>query len=197
MAQVVVKNGRATAVVLENGDELTAPIIVSATDPYVTFRKLVDEKELPGDLVQAIDNFKFRGSSGKVNLALDALPQFTAMRDPSLLTGMIEICPSLDYLERAYDDAKYDGFSQRPYMDIVIPSTIDPTMAPPGKHVMSIFVQYASYQIAAIRHTGRTARRIWQCRDQHIERICAKHQGDHPAQTGAHSLGFGAADWPD
>ncbi len=147
VAQVVVKNGRATSVLLENGDELYAPVIVSAADPYVTFRKLVDEKELPGNLVQAIDNFKFRGSSGKVNLALDALPHFTAMRDPSLLTGMIEICPSLDYLERAYDEAKYGGFSSRPYMDIVIPSTIDPTMAPPGKHVMSIFVQYASYHM--------------------------------------------------
>jgi phytoene dehydrogenase-like protein len=147
VAQVVAKNGRATAILLENGDELHAPIIVSGTDPYVTFRKLVDEKELPGDLVQAIDNFKFRGSSGKVNLALDALPEFTAMRDKSLLTGMIEIAPSLDYLERAYDEAKYGGFSSRPYMDIVIPSTIDPTMAPPGKHVMSIFVQYASYHM--------------------------------------------------
>ena len=82
-----------------------------------------------------------------MNLSLDALPKFTAMRDPDLIRGMSEICSSMDYLERAYDDANYGGFSKRPYMDIVIPSTIDPTMAPAGKHVMSIFVQYAGYDM--------------------------------------------------
>jgi phytoene dehydrogenase-like protein len=147
VSEIIIKNGRATGVALENGEEIYANTIVSGADPYVTFRKLVDEKELPPDLVQAIDNFKFRGSSGKVNLALDALPDFSAMKDKTLLNGMIELAPSVDYLEQAYDDAKYGSFSKRPYMDIVIPSTIDPTMAPPGKHVMSIFVQYASYNM--------------------------------------------------
>ena len=160
VAQVIVKNGEAVGVALQSGEgasgeEIHAPIIVSGADPYVTFRKLVDERDLPSDLVQAIDNFKFRGSSGKVNLALDTLPEFTTMRDKSLLRGMMEICPSIDYLERAYDDAKYGGdpqsrgFSTRPYMDILLPSTIDPTMAPPSKHMMSIFVQYASYDMPA------------------------------------------------
>jgi phytoene dehydrogenase-like protein len=145
-------------VALDSGEEIYAPIIVSGADPYVTFRKLVDEKDLPADLVQAIDKFKFRGSSGKVNLALDGLPDFTAMRDKTLMRGMMEICPSVDYLERAYDDAKYGitakygadgpGYSRRPYMDVLLPTTVDPSMAPPGKHVMSIFVQYASYPIA-------------------------------------------------
>jgi phytoene dehydrogenase-like protein len=92
-------------------------------------------------------NFKFRGSSGKVNLSLDGLPEFTAMPDRSLSQGMIEICESMEYMERAFDDAKYGDFSKNPYMDILIPSTMDPTMAPPGKHVMSIFVQYASYAL--------------------------------------------------
>jgi phytoene dehydrogenase-like protein len=147
VAKVIVVDGRATGVALENGDEFTADVVVSGADPRVTFRKLVDEKDLPGDLVQAIDRFKFRGSSGKVNLALDDLPRFTAMVDPALIRGMIEICPSMDYLERAYDDSSYGGFSKRPYMDCIIPSTVDPTMAPPGKHVMSIFVQYASYDM--------------------------------------------------
>ena len=147
VAEVLVKNGRAVGVALESGDEFHAPIVVSGADPYVTFRKLVDEQDLPSDLVDAIDRFKFRGSSGKVNLALDALPEFPAMKDKSLLRGMMEICPSIDYLERAYDDAKYGGHSRRPYMDILVPSTIDPTMAPPGKHMMSIFVQYASYDL--------------------------------------------------
>jgi phytoene dehydrogenase-like protein len=158
VSQVIVKNGQATGVALDSGEEIYAPIIVSGADPYVTFRKLVDEKDLPADLVQAIDKFKFRGSSGKVNLALDGLPDFTAMRDKTLMRGMMEICPSVDYLERAYDDAKYGitakygadgpGYSRRPYMDVLLPTTVDPSMAPPGKHVMSIFVQYASYPIA-------------------------------------------------
>lgn len=148
VAQVIVKNGQAIGVALENGDEITAKTIVSACDPKVTFRKLVDERELPTDLVSAIDNFKFRGSSGKVNLALDGLPDFTAMKDKSLLYGgMQEIAPSTDYLERAYDDAKYGDFSKRPFMGCIVPSTVDPTMAPPGKHSMSIFVQYASYNM--------------------------------------------------
>jgi phytoene dehydrogenase-like protein len=147
VAQVLVRGGRAVGVALENGDEILARTVVSGCDPRVTFRGLVEEKELPSELVQAIDNFKFRGSSGKVNLALDDLPRFTAMRDPSMIRGMVEICPSMDYLERAYDDASYGGFSKRPYMDCIIPSTVDPTMAPPGKHVMSIFVQYASYDM--------------------------------------------------
>jgi phytoene dehydrogenase-like protein len=147
VSQVLVENGRAVGVVLENGDEIRAKTVASGCDPKVTFRKLVEEKELPSDLVRAIDKFKYRGSSGKVNLALDALPNFSAMKDPAMLKGMVEICPSTDYLERAYDDGSYGGFSKRPYMDISIPSTNDPTMAPPGKHVMSIFVQYAAYNM--------------------------------------------------
>jgi phytoene dehydrogenase-like protein len=145
--EVIVKNGKAIGVALENGDEIYAKTIVSGCDPNVTFRKLVDQKNLPSDLVEAIDKFKFRGSSGKVNLALDGLPDFPAMQDKALMRAMQEICPSVDYLERAYDDAKYGSFSKRPFMGCIIPSTVDPTMAPPGKHVMSIFVQYASYDM--------------------------------------------------
>jgi phytoene dehydrogenase-like protein len=148
VAQVIVKNGRAVGVALENGDEFYADTIVSGCDPRVTFRKLVDEKDLPADLVHAIDKFKYRGSSGKVNLALDGLPQFTAMKDPSLIKGLVDICASVRYIEKAYDDAKYGGFSKRPCMEVVIPSTSDPTMAPRGKHMMSIFVQYAAYDMS-------------------------------------------------
>jgi phytoene dehydrogenase-like protein len=147
VSQVIVKNGQAVGVALQNGEEIYARTIVSGLDPSQTFLKMVEAKELPGDFVQAIRNFKFRGSSGKVNLALDGLPKFTAMPDPTLLQGVIDICPSTDYLERAYDDAKYGEFSRRPYMDMLIPSTIDPTLAPPGKHVMTIFVQYAPYNL--------------------------------------------------
>jgi phytoene dehydrogenase-like protein len=147
VSQVIVKNGKAFGVALENGDELYADVVVSAADPYVTFRKLVNEKDLPPELVDAIDKFKFRGSSGKVNLSLDALPDFPAMKDKSLIQGGIYICPSTDFMEQAYDDAKYDDFSKRPFLECVIPTAVDPTMALPGKHVMSIFVQWASYNM--------------------------------------------------
>jgi phytoene dehydrogenase-like protein len=147
VAQVIVKNGAAVGVALDNGDEVHAGTVVSGCDPKVTFRKLVEEKELPADLVRAIDKFKYRGSSGKVNLALDAAPRFPGMQDPSLLRGSIDICPSVDYIETAYDDAKYGGFSRRPCMEVEIPTMVDPTMAPRGKHVMSIFVQYAAYDM--------------------------------------------------
>jgi phytoene dehydrogenase-like protein len=147
VAQVIVKKGQAVGVALDNGDEIYGKTVVSGCDPRVTFRKLVDEKDLPSDLVDAVDNFKFRGSSGKVNLALDGLPDFPAMQDKALIRGMQEISPSVDYLERAYDDAKYGDFSKRPFMGCIIPTTVDPSMAPPGKHVMSIFVQYASYNM--------------------------------------------------
>src|SRR5213593_1558842 len=146
--RVLVTRGRATGVVLENGDEIRAKAVVSSLDPRRTFLQLLASDGLPSDFVEAIRRFKFRGSSGKVNLALDGLPNFTCMPGPGRhLRGAVSISPSLEYVERAYDDAKYGEFSRRPYCDIVIPSMIDPDMAPPGKHVMSIFVQYAPYHL--------------------------------------------------
>ena len=148
VARVLVKDGRATGVALENGDELAARVVVSSLDPRRSFLQLVEERELPEEFVADIRRFKFRGSSGKVNLALDALPSFTCMPGVGRQhRGAFSISPSLTYVERAYDDAKYGDFSRRPYMDIVFPSVIDPGMAPPGKHVMSIFVQYAPYHL--------------------------------------------------
>ncbi|HYO46038.1 MAG TPA: NAD(P)/FAD-dependent oxidoreductase [Gemmatimonadota bacterium] len=144
--EVIVERGRATGVVLENGEEIRARTVVSGLDPRRTFLELVDPAKLPEELVDAVERFRFRGSSGKVNLALSELPNFMALPGGGPhLKGAIAIAPSVDYLERAYDDAKYGEFSRRPFLDIVIPSMIDPTMAPPGKHVMSIFVQYAPY----------------------------------------------------
>jgi len=144
VSQVIVKNGRAVGVALDNGDEFTASVVVSALDPKLTFLDLVEEKHLPGDFVRDIKRFRIRGSSGKVNLSLSELPDFTCKPGIGPLhQGAISISPSIEYLERAYDEAKYGDFSSRPYMDIIIPSMIDPEMAPPGKHVMSIFVQYA------------------------------------------------------
>jgi phytoene dehydrogenase-like protein len=146
--KVLVRNGRAVGVALATGEEIASPVVVSGLDPRLTFTQLVDPAELPGDLVEGVRRYRFRGSSGKVNLALAGLPEFTCLpgKGPHL-RGAVSISPSLDYLERAYDDAKYGAFSRHPYMDIVIPSMIDPGMAPPGRHVMSIFVQYAPYQL--------------------------------------------------
>jgi phytoene dehydrogenase-like protein len=144
VTQVLVRNGRATGVALETGEEFTAPVVVSGLDARRTYLELVAEKELPDELLEQVRRFRFRGSSGKVNLALSELPDFSCM--PGIgpqHRGAFSISPSVDYLERAYDDAKYGGFSRRPYMDIVFPSMIDPGMAPPGAHVASIFVQYA------------------------------------------------------
>jgi phytoene dehydrogenase-like protein len=147
-----VKGSRATGVILENGDEIHSPLVVSSLDPRQTFLNLLDPAWLPDELVAAVRRYTFRGSSGKVNLALDAAPQLTCRPygDVPLrrvLAGAISISPSLDYIERAYDDAKYGQFSRRPYIDIILPSMIDPGMAPPGKHVMSCFVQYAPYEL--------------------------------------------------
>jgi phytoene dehydrogenase-like protein len=148
VARILTRGGQATGVVLENGDEIAADVVVSSVDPRLTFERFVEPKELPDEFLAGVRRYKYRGSSGKVNLALDGLPDFTCRPGPGEhLRGAISISPSVDYLERAYDDAKYGWYSARPYLDIVIPSLTDPTIAPPGKHVMSCFVQYAPYHL--------------------------------------------------
>jgi len=146
--QVIVKNGRAAGVALENGDEFYARVVVSAADPRRTFLQFVEPKYFPDDFLTSIRNFRTRGSSGKLNIALSELPNFSALPgEGELHRGAISISPSVDYIERAFDDAKYGQVSRRPYIDIIIPSMIDPDMAPPGQHVMSCFVQYVPYDI--------------------------------------------------
>ena len=148
VSQILVKDGRAVGVATTNGDEFYAPIISSSVDPNLTFLKMIDAKHLPDDFREEVKRYKYRGSSGKVNLALDALPNFTCMPGPGKhLRGAISLSPSVDHMERAYDDAKYGRYSRRPYIDMVIPSLTDPSVAPPGKHVMSCFVQYAPYKL--------------------------------------------------
>jgi phytoene dehydrogenase-like protein len=148
IAQIIIKNGSAKGVVLANGDEIHADIISSSVDPRMTFVKLIEKGNLPEDFLEEINRYKFRGSSGKVNLALDGLPNFKAIPGPGAhLRGAISISPSVEYMERAYDDAKYGNFSRRPYIDMVIPTLTDPSVAPPGKHIMSCFVQYAPYKL--------------------------------------------------
>ncbi len=146
--KILIKNGRVRGVVLASGAEIQAKTIVSACDPRLTFFGLVGQEHLGEEFRRQIERYKFRGSSGKVNLAVDRAPEFRAR--PGLgdhLQGDIIIGPSIDYMERAYDEAKYGRFSQRPFLDVVIPSLTDSSLAPPGKHVVSIFVQYAPYNL--------------------------------------------------
>jgi phytoene dehydrogenase-like protein len=149
VAKILVKNGRTRGVALQSGEEISANVVSSSVDPHLTFEKFLDPSELPADFLEGVRRFKYRGSSGKVNLALDGLPDFKCLPGPGAhLRGAISISPSIEYMERAYDDAKYGNFSRKPYIDIVIPSLTDPSVAPPGKHVMSCFVQYAPYKLA-------------------------------------------------
>jgi len=149
VGQILVKNGRATGVVLQSGEEIFANVVSSSVDPHLTFEKLLEPRELPADFLEGVRRYKFRGSSGKVNLALDAIPNFRCLPGPGAhLRGAISISPSMEYMERAYDDAKYGRYSRKPYIDLVIPSLTDPSVAPPGKHVLSCFVQYAPYKLA-------------------------------------------------
>lgn len=149
IGRILVKNGRAVGVALENGDEFFADVVSSSVDPRLTFQRMIEPEHLPPDFLEEVRRYKFRGSSGKVNLALDALPDFKCLPGPGAhLRGAISISPSVEYMERAYDDAKYGNYSRRPYIDMVIPSLTDPSVAPPGKHVMSCFVQYAPYKLA-------------------------------------------------
>jgi phytoene dehydrogenase-like protein len=149
VARVLVKNGEAVGVALENGDEMHASRVVSNADAKKTFLELCDPRDLPDELVSDIRRYRTKSPACKVNLALRGLPHFTSMPKgkEALLRGSIEIAPSIDYLERAYDEAKYGGFARRPFMDALFPSLLDPGMAPPGKHVMSLFVQYASSEL--------------------------------------------------
>ncbi len=148
VANVITKDGRALGVALEDGSEYRAPVVVSALDPRRTFTELVDPRELPSDLVDAIRRYRFQGTSAKVNFALDGLPVYPALAGrEDHYRGFTNVGPSLDYLERAFDEAKYGWYSSRPYLDCAIQSTIDPDMAPPGKHVMSCFVQWVPYHL--------------------------------------------------
>jgi phytoene dehydrogenase-like protein len=150
VARIRTRDGRATGVVLESGEEIEGDTVISTADAKVTFLDLLEPGTVEPDFEAEIRRFKFRGSSGKVNLALDRLPEFTSLpnaEDLEHLRGAVSLSPSTDEMEQAYDDAKYGRWSARPYVDIIIPTLVDPSMAPPGKHVMSCFVQYAPYHL--------------------------------------------------
>lgn len=146
--EVRVKDGAATSLVLSTGEEITAKAVVSNADPKRTLLKLVDPVHLSPDFVMKLQHYRMPGTVAKVNLALSGLPEFTALNgDATALSGRIHIGPEIDYLERAFDESKYGNFSKQPYLEIAIPSVTDPSLAPAGKHVMSIYVQYAPYKL--------------------------------------------------
>ena len=150
VANVQIKDGRAAGVVLSNGEEISARAVVSNADPKTTFLKLIDPAELDPSFYTKVRNYRAHGALAKLNLALSALPKFTGcsgVDGAEKLSGRIHIGPDIDYLERAFDCAKYGNFSTQPYMEITIPSLSDSSLAPPGAHVMSIHVQFAPYKL--------------------------------------------------
>jgi phytoene dehydrogenase-like protein len=147
--RIIVKGGRAVGVALESGEEIAAKVVVSNLDVKRTFLKLVEAGDLPPPFLDRVRKFKIRGSSGKLNIALDALPRFPALPPGCpAWRGDMHVTESLAQMEEAYDDWKAGTWSRRPYVDMLIPTLIDPTMAPPGKHYMTVFVQYAPPKLA-------------------------------------------------
>lgn len=152
VARVVVRDGRASGVVLEDGTEIAGSSVISSADPRRTFLGLVDPIDLDPGFLTKVRHYRCPGVTAKVNLALRALPVFSAVANPSDLRGRVHIGPSVDYLERAFDASKYGEISSEPYLDVAVPTLQDPALAPPGKHVMSIYMQFAPYKLAP----GRT-----------------------------------------
>ncbi len=146
---VLVRSGRAYGVVLDGGEEIEAGMIASNLDPKVTFLRLLDERELEPDFVAAIRLFRIEGTSAKLNLALSGLPEFRAYPGAPGLhhRATMHICPNIEYVERAWDDAKYGRPSERPLLELTIPTMYDPSLAPTGRHIMGIFLQYAPYTL--------------------------------------------------
>jgi len=141
--KVDIRGARVKGVILKNGDEYLAKNVVSNADVKRTFLKLTDPEHLPPNFIKKVNNFKIRGSSGKVNIALDSMPNFPVISENNpCLKGDIHFTDSIERMERAYDDWKMGTWSRDPFLDMMIPTLTDPTMAPPGKHFMSCFVQY-------------------------------------------------------
>jgi len=150
VARIVVENGAAAGVVLSGGEEIRARDVASGVDCRLTFEKFLDPSELPAAFLEEIKRIDYASASAKINVALSALPNFTACpgSEPGPQhRGTIHLCPDQDYIERGYDDAKYGRPSRDPIVECTIPSAVDPTVAPPGKHLMSMFCQYAPYAL--------------------------------------------------
>jgi phytoene dehydrogenase-like protein len=177
VARITVTGGQVTGVVLANGDEITAPTVVATTHPKITFLQHLERKELPADFVETIERWKTRSGTVKVNLALDRLPEFTAKPgfDPEVHGGTIVLADSLDEIEGAFQDAVAGRAAERPFADICIPSVFDPTLAPPGKHVMSMFTQWVPHEFANAPHGAEL--------DAYADRMIARVEALAPGFT--------------
>ena len=179
---IQVQNGTATGVLLSTGEEINAKAVISNADPKRTLLKLTDPIHLSPDFVQKLQHYRGNGTVAKVNLALSAMPQFTALNgDSAALKGRIHVGNEIDYLERAFDESKYGNFSRQPYLDVTIPSLTDPTLAPEGKHVMSIYMQYAPYKLkgdweAQRRELGQTVVRTLAQYAPNLPELILTHQ---------------------
>jgi phytoene dehydrogenase-like protein len=149
VAHIKIANGRARGVVLEGGEEIDASLVISNLTPQLTFLHLIESRDLPADFLGAIRKYRSEGTSCKINLALSGLPNFRALpgAEGPQHRATMHICPSLEYVERAWDDAKYGRPSQSPLLELTVPTMYDPTLAPAGKHIMGIFIQYAPYTL--------------------------------------------------
>jgi phytoene dehydrogenase-like protein len=145
--RLLVRDGAVTGVVLAGGEEIEARAVASAVDPRRTLLEMLDPMALDPEDVQRARHFRTAGMASKVNLALSAAPRFRAASDEAALRGRIHVGPDIDLLERAFDDAKYGGISKRPCLDVTIPTLTDPSLAPAGRHVMSVYVQYTPYRL--------------------------------------------------
>ena len=156
VAEIRVRDGAVAGVVLRGGEEIAASAVVSSADPHQTFLRLLDPAVLDPDERRRVQNYRVAGMASKVNFALSGMPAFRGAT-PDLLRGRIHIGAGVDDLERAYDDAKYGGISRRPYLDLVIPSLADPSLAPAGHHVLSAYVQYTPYALREGSWPARSA----------------------------------------
>jgi len=146
--EIRIKDGAATGVVLSNGNEINAKAVISNADPKRTLLKLVDPSHLSPDFALKLQHYRMPGTVAKINLALSALPKFTALEENSpALKSRLLIAPEIDYIERAFDESKYGNFSRQPYLEFTIPTLADSTLAPGGQHVMSIYMQYAPFKL--------------------------------------------------
>lgn len=151
VAQILQERGRTQGVLLSDGTSIRADTVLSSVDAHLTFERFLSEDDLPADFLKAVRRIDYSSASAKINLALSEPPQFSGSANASLQPhhhGTIHIGPSIDYIERAYDDAKYGRPSSEPVLEITLPTSVDQTIAPEGQHLMSMFVQYAPYKVA-------------------------------------------------
>jgi phytoene dehydrogenase-like protein len=175
--RIVVDDGRVRGVALASGEELRAPVVVATTHPKITFLQQLDRDELPEDFATAIERWKTRSGTVKLNLALDRLPVFTSHPEPApdVYGGTIVLAPSLDHVERAFQDAVGGEAASRPFADICIPSVFDRTLAPEGHQVMSLFTQWVPHEWAAEPHRAEL--------DAYADRVVAQLEEVAPGFT--------------